>query len=122
MKQVIKIKRAYEPPLKKDGYRILIDRLWPRGVTKEEAAINEWAKDIAPSTELRKWFGHEPDLWPEFQKRYQSELKKNAAMQAFAETHADKKTITLVYGAKDELHTHALVLQHYLETLYAAHD
>lgn len=120
MKSVIKIKRAYEKPEKKDGYRILVDRLWPRGVSKDEAALDEWAKDIAPSPELRKWFGHDPHLWAEFQKRYRAELKKNDHIGSFIEQHEDKKVITLVYGAKDTAHTHAIVLQQYLITAFQA--
>jgi uncharacterized protein YeaO (DUF488 family) len=117
MKPKINIKRAYEKSVKTDGFRVLVDRLWPRGLTKEKAAIDEWAKDLAPTTELREWFGHEPELWPEFQKKYKAELKKNEAVDQFIEEHKDKKLITLVYGAKDEAHTHALVLQQYLEGL-----
>src|SRR4051794_2343084 len=101
MKPKISIKRAYERPLQKDGYRILVDRIWPRGVTKEEASIDEWAKDIAPSTALRKWFSHDPSLWTDFKKMYLAELKKNEAADDFIESHRDKKVITLVYAAKD---------------------
>ncbi len=118
MKPVIEIKRAYEKASPKDGYRILVDRLWPRGVKKEEASISEWAKDIAPSTELRKWYGHDPEKWPEFQKRYISELKKNESLNIFLETHEDKKLITLIYSTRDEEHTHALVLQHFLKEYF----
>ncbi len=106
--------------LKKDVYLVLLDRLWPRGLEKEAAAFDEWAKDLAPTTALRKWFGHDPDLWTEFQKRYKAELKKNEAVPAFVERHEDKKVITLVYGAKDTEHTHALVLQQYLEQQYTS--
>ena len=116
MKPTIKIKRAYEPPSKTDGFRILVDRLWPRGIKK--AAIDEWAKDLAPTTELREWFGHDPEHWPEFQKKYKAELVKNPAVDPFLESHEDKKLITLVYGAKDTAHTHALVLQEYVEGRY----
>ena len=118
MNPVINIKRVYEKALKKDGYRILVDRLWPRGLTKEEANIDEWAKLLAPTVNLRKWFGHDPELWQEFQKRYRAELKKNKAIDQFIEQHHDKKQITLVYGAKDTKHTHALVLQHHLEEAF----
>lgn len=114
MQPKVNIKRAYEEPQKKDGFRVLVDRLWPRGVTKDAAEIDEWAKDLAPTTELRKWYGHEPELWPEFQKKYTAELKVNDAVDAFVEEHEHKKVITLVYAAKDEAHTHALVLQGYL--------
>ncbi len=118
MAPVFRIKRAYEKPLKKDGYRVLVDRLWPRGIKKEEAALDEWAKDLAPSAHLRKWFGHEVVLWDEFQKKYKAELRHNEAVDAFVETHADRKLITLVYGAKDEAHNHAIVLQQFLEKRY----
>jgi len=111
MTPVINIKRAYEKPLKKDGYRVLVDRLWPRGVEKEKAALNEWAKDLAPSVPLRKWFGHDPALWDEFQKKYKAELKHNKAVEDFIERYKDKKVITLIYGAKDTEHNHAIVLQ-----------
>lgn len=118
MHPTIRIKRAYDKPASTDGTRILVDRLWPRGITKEKAAIKEWAKDLAPSTELREWFHHEAGLWPEFEKRYKAELKKNEAVDAFREEHREDKVITLVYGARDEEHNHAIVLQHYLEGLF----
>lgn len=115
MKPTIRIKRIYDKHLKKDGLRVLIDRLWPRGVAKKDAFIDEWAKELAPSALLRKWFNHEPELWPAFQKKYRAELKKKEAMDAFIESHSARKTITLIYAGKDEVHTHALVLQQYLE-------
>lgn len=115
---IIKIKRAYEKPLKKDGFRILIDRLWPRGLTKEEAALDEWLQDLAPTSALRTWFGHDPEFWEEFKKRYKSELRKNKAAEHFFENHEDHKRITLLYAAKDSEHSHALVLQEYLQSLY----
>lgn len=118
MKPIIKIKRAYEKPLKKDGYRVLVDRLWPRGVEKEQAALDEWAKDLAPTVHLRKWWGHDPALWIEFQKQYRAELRHNKAVAAFVENHDDKKAITLIYGAKDTEHNHAIVLQEYLNQQY----
>lgn len=118
MKPAIKIKRAYEEPEKKDGYRILVDRIWPRGVKKEEAAIDEWAKDLAPSTALRKWFGHDPELWTAFQKKYRDELKANSEVENTVAAWKQKRLITLVFGAKDEAHTHALVLQQYLDNLF----
>jgi uncharacterized protein YeaO (DUF488 family) len=117
--RTIRIKRVYEEPAKSDGYRVLVDRIWPRGITKEAAAVDEWQKEIAPSTALRKWFGHDPERWKEFQKQYREELKHNKAVAEFVENHQDKKHLTLVYGAKDEAHTHALVLQQYLEAAYA---
>lgn len=115
MKTAIKIKSVYEPPLKKDGCRILVDRLWPRGVTKEEVAFDAWAKQLAPSTGLRKWYGHDPDLWEEFRKRYKLELQKNEAVVPFIETYKSNKMITLLFAAKDKAHVHALVLQEFLE-------
>lgn len=118
MKPVIKIKRIYDEHLKNDGFRVLVDRLWPRGIKKEDAGIDEWAKEIAPSTELRNWYGHTADQWPEFQKRYRAELKKNPAMESFLEHHRDKKTITLIYAKNDLEHNHAIVLQQYLEQQY----
>lgn len=118
MKPIIRTKRAYDKPAKEDGTRILVDRLWPRGVTKEKAAIKEWAKALAPTPELREWFGHDPALWSEFQKKYKSELKSNEAVGAFIEEYREVKVLTLVYAGKDEQHTHAIVLQKYLEHLF----
>ena len=106
----ISIKRAYEPAEKSDGKRILIDRLWPRGLTKEKVAANLWIKNVAPSTELRKWFGHDPDKWVEFQERYKAELMKNPAFSELKAAIGDGKT-TLVYAAKDEEHNDAVVLK-----------
>jgi uncharacterized protein YeaO (DUF488 family) len=107
----IRIKRAYQQPDKADGTRILVDRLWPRGLTKEKACVDLWLKDIAPSTELRKWFGHDPDKWTEFQKRYRVELRNNKEQVSLLRQEAAKGLITLVYGAKDEEHNEAVVLQ-----------
>lgn len=111
----IKIKRAYEPATAKDGFRVLVDRLWPRGVTKEAAAIDAWEKELAPDTELRKWFGHAPEKWTAFQEKYREALKKNKLVDQFIAQHSGKKVITLIYSAKDEMHNQALVLQKYLE-------
>src|ERR1700761_3495442 len=111
----IKIKRIYEEADPSDGYRVLIDRLWPRGVKKEAAAIDEWEKDLAPTTTLRTWFGHKPELWTDFKKRYIAELRQNPAVETFIEKNKTRKRITLLFGAKDEQHTHAIVLQQYLE-------
>jgi uncharacterized protein YeaO (DUF488 family) len=118
MKPLIKIKRAYDPPSEQDGYRVLVDRLWPRGIAKTDAAVKEWNKDLAPSPELRKWFGHDPARWLEFRKKYLTELKKNEAIGSFVEAHESTRVLTLVYGAKDEQHNHALVLQEYLMHVY----
>jgi len=111
----ITIKRVYEEPSKEDGKRILIDRLWPRGLTKEKAKIDLWLKNIAPSTELRKWFGHDPAKWQEFKKRYLVEIKKNIQVLSELEGELKKGQGTLVYGAKDEEHNDAVVLKEYLE-------
>lgn len=109
----IPIKRVYEAPDAADGKRVLIDRLWPRGLTKQKAAVDLWLKDIAPSAELRKWFGHEPAKWPQFQQRYRAELKGSAALAELKALVAQGK-VTLVYGAKDEQHNDAVVLQQLL--------
>lgn len=107
----IALKRAYEPPSEADGLRVLVDRLWPRGLTKKAAAIDEWAKDVAPSTELRKWYGHDPERWAEFGKRYRAELKdRHEALEALR-SKARAAPITLIYAAHDTAHTHALVLR-----------
>lgn len=112
---MIAIKRVYEPYSKTDGKRILTDRLWPRGLTKEKAHIDVWLKDISPSTELRKWFNHEPEKWTEFQKRYRTELKTNKTSVATLRGCLNSGLATIVYGAKDEDHNDAVVLKKYLE-------
>ncbi len=112
----IKVKRVYEKVSKKnDGYRILIDRLWPRGLKKEEAHIDLWLKELAPSTELRTWFNHEPAKWPEFKKRYFKELANKQALLDIILEKAHVYSITLLYGAKDEAHNNAAALQEYLD-------
>jgi uncharacterized protein YeaO (DUF488 family) len=110
----IQIKRAYEQPDAGDGERILVDRLWPRGLTKEKAKIDLWLKDVAPSTELRKWFAHDPARWTDFQSRYKAELKGNKEPLSTLRQEAAKGTVTLIYGAKDEEHNEAVVLQRLL--------
>ena len=107
----IKLKRVYEEPSKEDGTRILVDRLWPRGLTKEKAHVDLWLKDVAPSTELRKWFAHDPSKWPEFETRYRAELKQNPAQLDLLKQAAAKGPTTLLYGAKDNEHNEAIVLQ-----------
>lgn len=109
----MKIKRVYEKPDKDDGLRILVDRLWPRGLTKEKASIDIWLKDIAPSTVLRKWFGHDPDKWDEFRKRYLEELKKNNDVNSLLTEKLKQGEVTLVYGSRDEDHNEALILKEY---------
>lgn len=107
----IRLKRAYEPPAVDDGLRILVDRLWPRGVSKAGAQLDEWMKDIAPSTELRKWFGHAPERWAEFQRRYRAELRQHPDLLARLRSLAANYRITLVYSAHDEAHNDAVVLR-----------
>ena len=107
----IKIKRVYLQPEEEDGTRILVDRLWPRGLTKKKACVDLWLKEIAPSTELRKWFGHDPEKWKEFQTRYRAELRQNTEQFSLLKQEAAKGVVTLLYGAKDEEHNEAVVLQ-----------
>lgn len=107
----VKLKRAYEPACADDGTRILVDRLWPRGVSKAEAAVDRWLKEIAPSTELRRWFGHDPARWPEFHRRYAEELRQHGAILDELRALARNGTVTLLYGARDETHNDAVVLK-----------
>lgn len=114
-KQPIAIKRIYESPSENDGYRVLVDRLWPRGVSKEEARLDDWAKDIAPSDELRQWFDHDPNKFEEFKKRYKKELQDSSdKVDLLAEKSTEKK-VTLLYGAKDQEHNQAVILKEVLE-------
>ena len=108
-------KRIYEPTESGDGYRVLVDRLWPRGVSKERAALDEWAKDIAPSTELRKWFGHSPAKFAEFSKRYKEEVQQNPEASGVFANWRKHKMVTLLYGARDEANNEAVVLKEYLD-------
>lgn len=123
---MIRVKRVYDPPERGDGKRFLVERLWPRGVKKDALPLEEWVKEVAPSTELRKWFGHDPDRWSEFQARYRKELREQehegepnglATLRQAAE-HGD---ITLLYSAKDTKHNSALVLREFLEERLDAH-
>lgn len=107
---MLRVKRAYEPASRLDGYRILIDRLWPRGVSKENAAIDEWLQEVAPSAELRRWFGHDPQKWREFRRRYRRELQARAHLLREIAALASHRRVTLVYGARDEEHNDAVVL------------
>jgi uncharacterized protein YeaO (DUF488 family) len=107
----VKLKRAYEQVESGDGIRILVDRLWPRGVKKEDAAIDQWMKDLAPSTELRKWFGHDPARWEEFRKRYAAEVNEHPEQLQQLRALARKGAVTLVYSAHDEEHNDAVVLK-----------
>lgn len=110
----LKLKRAYEPPAATDGKRILVDRLWPRGVKKSDAAIDEWMKDVAPSTALRKWFAHDPARWSEFRRRYLNELHQHAVQIDQLRALARQGTVTLVYAAHDKAHNEAVVLKDFL--------
>jgi uncharacterized protein YeaO (DUF488 family) len=110
----VRLKRAYESPSAKDGIRILIDRLWPRGVVKANAAIDLWAKDIAPSTALRRWFGHDPARWQEFQRRYSEEIYRHRDRLDELRALAERGVITLVFAAHDETHNDAVVLREIL--------
>ncbi len=113
---MIKIKRAYQEPEEEDGFRILVDRLWPRGISKEKLKLDLWLKDVAPSNELRKWFAHDPDKWAEFKEKYREELKnKKTFILKIKDLEKKNDTITLVYGAKDEEHNNAVVLKEKLE-------
>ena len=107
----VRIKRAYEAPSPHDGTRILVDRLWPRGVKKADAGISQWMKEIAPSNELRKWFGHDPERWEEFRRRYKAELAKKRELMAQLRELAREGPLTLVYSAHDEAHNQAVVLR-----------
>lgn len=109
---MIKLKRIYEKPERGDGFRILVDRLWPRGLSKEKAALDLWFKDLAPSHELRKWFDHDPQKWPEFQKRYKKEIAGNReALKELRRIVKPRKNTTLLYAAKDEVHNEAVIIK-----------
>ena len=111
----IRIKRAYEQPTSDDGARVLVDRLWPRGLTKEKAQIDLWLKEIGPTTELRKWFGHDPGKWERFRGRYETEIKHNGELLEILKRKANEGTLTLIYAARDAKHNEALVLKRFLE-------
>ncbi|MBN9030813.1 MAG: hypothetical protein BGO05_00185 [Rhizobiales bacterium 63-7] len=106
----VQLKRIYDEKSLSDGQRILVDRLWPRGMSKASAGVDRWMKEIAPSAELRNWFGHKPERWEEFQKRYRAELRQNPALEEL-KAMAQQGMVTLLYAAKDQTHNHALVLQ-----------
>lgn len=110
----IQVKRAYEPPVDDDGLRVLVDRIWPRGRTKEELKIDHWMKSLAPSTALRRWFNHDPQKWAAFKKRYFSELDERQDELAGLLEHAGDGRLTLVFGARDEKHNNAVALREYL--------
>lgn len=113
----LKIKRVYERLENADGFRVLVDRLWPRGLKKEEAHIDVWMKEIAPSDALRKWFNHDTEKWEEFNKKYKRELEQSPVFEELSEIVKKHKTVTLLYAAKDEQHNQAVVLKEYLEMI-----
>ncbi|WP_018290166.1 DUF488 domain-containing protein [Verrucomicrobium sp. 3C] len=113
----IRIRRVYEPPGAEEGYRVLVDRVWPRGVSKEKLPIEAWKKELAPSTELRKWFAHDPSRWEEFSRRYRRELDFHADLLQELLHAAGSRDLTLLYSARDKEHNQAVVLQELLEEL-----
>jgi len=107
----IKVKRVYDQPAPEDGYRVLVDRLWPRGLSKESAHVDLWMRGVAPTTELRKWYGHEVDKWPEFRERYEKELAQHGELlDLIGDIEHQRKTVTLLFGARDQEHNEAVVL------------
>lgn len=113
---MIKLKRAYEAPKKSDGFRVLVDRLWPRGIKKEELALGRWLKEVAPSSELRKWFNHDPEKWTEFCRRYAAELEEKKEAIEFLREKSEEGSLTLVFSAKDTKHNNAVALKKFLES------
>lgn len=111
----IRVKRAYDRPARSDGYRVLVDRIWPRGIAKDDLAIDTWLKDVAPSSGLRKWFGHDPERWERFKERYAGELDERSGIVEELLSRARSGRITLVFGAKDTEHNNAVALKDYLE-------
>lgn len=112
---MIRMKRAYEDPSPDDGFRVLVERLWPRGVTKERAALDLWLKDIAPSPDLRQWYAHQVEKWPGFRERYWAEIERKQDQLTVLREKAATGTVTLVYAARDQEHNSALVLKEFLE-------
>jgi uncharacterized protein YeaO (DUF488 family) len=110
----IRVKRIYEPPARSDGKRILVDRIWPRGLTREDARIDAWIKEVAPSNMLRRWFGHDPEKWQEFRARYVAELRQNPAVAELRTATARSKSVTLLFAARDCLRNNAIVLREFL--------
>lgn len=115
--QIITLKRIYDTTNPEDDYRVLVDQLWPRGISKENAHINEWNKDLAPSTELRKWFNHDPNKWEEFSQKYSNELNHNNSTKEFLTRLKKQEKITLVFAEKDIEHCHPIILKNYLDKL-----
>ena len=112
---MLKVKRLYDEKSTQDGMRILVDRVWPHGVKKEDFDYDEWYKELAPSTELRKWFDHDPEKWDDFKKKYFKELKKQDKLLEEIKGKSDGHNVTLIYGAKDEEHNQAIVIKEYIE-------
>lgn len=111
----LSIKRIYDAPMRSDGFRVLVDRLWPRGISKRRAKLSDWMPDLAPSTELRKWFGHDPERWTEFRQRYWAELaRKPSLINSIRDRLLDER-VTLLYAARDPIHNQALVLKQFIE-------
>jgi uncharacterized protein YeaO (DUF488 family) len=110
----VEIKRIYDPPARSDGFRVLIDRLWPRGVSKPRARLDAWLPELAPSAELRRWFGHDPARWNEFRRRYRAELAKSATLVSSLRDRALDGRVTLLYAARDPAVNHALVLRNFI--------
>jgi|ERR1043165_3078241 uncharacterized protein YeaO (DUF488 family) len=113
---MIRLKRVYDPPDRSDGQRLLVERLWPRGMKAEALRLDGWLREVAPSTALRKWFGHDPDRWPEFQRRYRAELDRNSSAWQPILDAARKGTVTLLFSSRDVSHNNAVVLENYLES------
>ena len=108
---MIKVKRIYDPPARDDGFRVLVDRLWPRGMRKDDAGIDLWLKEVAPSTELRRWYGHDPAKWAEFRRRFRTELQQQAKAVALLRDKADRGTLTLLYSSRESEHNNAVALK-----------
>ena len=111
---MIRVRNAYEPPLREDGFRVLVDRLWPRGLKKEKAAVDLWLRDVAPSAELRRWFGHDHARWNEFRRRYRRELRDKPQLLTFLRSRGRRGTVTLVFGARDREFNNAVALRNQL--------
>lgn len=112
---MIRLRRAYDDPSRQDGLRILVERLWPRGVSKEKAAVDLWLKDLAPSTELRKWFSHDPEKWDEFCERYWAELREQGDLLTLLKHRTTEGNVTFVFASRDEVHNSAVALKQFLE-------
>ncbi|MFC7525112.1 DUF488 domain-containing protein [Parapedobacter sp. GCM10030251] len=113
-REKLSVKRVYEPYDSTDGFRILVDRLWPRGLKRDDARLDEWMKEVAPSTELRTWFGHDPEKWEAFRQRYRQELEENEAVDHLVTILKEKDHVTLLYAAKDPVHNQAIVLKDFI--------